>query len=338
VKPPYEPALAHCAAAVAVSALLLGLLLLLLDAEAGRIAALLRALPWTLVLAVAAIEAVLLITGALKWRLSVTWFRPDVGAPSLWRSIEATGVGSLLAQVLPAQLATASARVLMQRHHAGAGMAAFATFYEQLFDLLALSAVAAISAVLLLGAEPGLAAATGALATLGSVLGSRLVFRLAGKVSDCLVRRARRHAPWLESLPSALHDASRLPQRLAVALTVLSVLRIACLGTRAVLIFAVLTPAASPVGVAIAFPVVHLATVLTAMPGAFGTMEWAWTGALFAAGASAGDAAAAAIVFRVIAFSALMVVLAPVTVVLAMRLALLITRRRADRKLPDARV
>ena len=170
----------------ALAALLLGLLLWLVGAEGARIAALAGAVPFGVLVALAAVDAVALLAGAQKWRLSVAWFRPEAGQPPLWRSVEATALGAIFAQILPAQVAIVAARALWQRRHAGAGAAAWATLHEQLFDLLALGVVALAAAVLALagGAAALAVAAAAALAGMaGSGLGFRIAARIAGRTA-----------------------------------------------------------------------------------------------------------------------------------------------------------
>ncbi|MBR0674348.1 lysylphosphatidylglycerol synthase domain-containing protein [Neoroseomonas soli] len=301
---------------IILSFLLIVLLIFLSGADVDLIKDFINRVPASVFFAVAGIEFIGLLAGAQKWRIAMVWSRPDAGYPPILSSLEASTLGSLFAQVLPAQFAMVFARALLQRRHAGVGAAVWATFHEQLFDLLALGAVgAAVASAFILRTDAVSAVSTGAVVALGGVLGVRALFKFAESTARRLLTKApQRLLPSCGSVQAALADAARLPWRVAAAMTVLSMARVACWTARAIVSFAVLLPNAPLFAIATAIPLVQLATVLPIIPGGVGTVEWIWTGALAATGIPPSDAAAAALATRAIQLGGFLLVLGTVGV------------------------
>lgn len=297
--PAWRRRLPLAGAGLLASAGLLWLLFGLLRAEPDRAAALAAAVPWPLLALAGALEFANIAAGAQKWRVSMRHFRAGGAVPPLGACIVATTLGSLLAQLVPAQLSTPLARALLQRRGTGSGFAFWTTLHEQLFDLIILcAAVAAALPMLVLRAEPALGLATGLLVGIAAVGGSRVALGLGARAAGWGEARAAGGSlapPMLGRVARAAAEAAALPRGVTAALLGLSLLRLGCMIGRTLLLCAVLVPEVPPAVVALAWPVAQAVTVMPFLPGGFGALEWVWALA-FAGGGAPGQAAGEAAV------------------------------------------
>jgi len=298
----------------ALSAALLVLLGHVFELDFEAIASTLGSVPRPVYLAVAALEFLNLLAGAQKWRVSAGYFQPGAARPSLLESLEATALGSLFGQILPAQVGTAAARAAFGARRNGAGMAVWTTIHEQLFDLVALCAVGAAAGLAFAARlEPTTAAALGTVAVLAGFVSAQGAFALGARAAAWLPAASPRFQAFPLSAPArTLAQAASAPWRVPAALLALSLVRLALMAGRALIVCAAILPAASLYVVALGFPAVQLLTSVPAAPGGLGIAEWSWTGVLSSAGAPAQQAAEAAIVIRLVALAAFALVLAAV--------------------------
>jgi uncharacterized membrane protein YbhN (UPF0104 family) len=312
------------------AAALVGLLILLFRPDLRQIGVLIAGTPFATIAMIAVVEGAILAAGAQKWRIVMRHLRPDVATPGFLRSVEATTVGSLLGQAVPAQISTAIARAAMQRRHAGSALAAWATMHEQIFEALALAVAVLVAAgILFLGLQPGLAALAGTATAVAVLVAARPLFVASAVVAGrCARFGPSRLAGAFGWLAAALRESASLPTRAGATLLTLSFLRIAGMMLRTVIACAAVAPQLPAAEVMIAFPLVQAATVLPVLPGGLGAVEWIWAMVLSGQDVSPAAAAESAIAIRIVCLLGLLLVAAVLVVSSATGLVL---RRRLAR-------
>lgn len=246
------------------------------------------------------------LVGVARWRTALAWLSPSAPALGILPMLEATTWGSIAGQVLPPQLSMTAARWSMARHPSAIGT----TLYEQLFDFMVLAAgAAAATAVLALKLGPVPSIAFFAIALLGGCLAIRWLTHVGHILAARYVRTGYWGVAFAARLDEPLVRASRAPAHVLGVLFAWSVIRLALMTLRVVLIVGVFAPAADWTTVAIGYPISGLAMAIPILPAGLGLAEWSWTGLLVVSGATAAAAALTALIFRVINFAGLAAVL-----------------------------
>ena len=261
--------------------------------------------PLWLFAAVIALTAANQWLSVLRWRAANRWFQPDTHSMPAIQMFEATTWGAMIGQFLPPQISMTSARWIATRQSSSVGV----TLYEQLFDMVILGAGGMAALALLASSYSGGTALAIFLAIIAlGCLSIRLVFALGGHMSA----RYAQTGFFLHGLAGRLADplkqASQAPARVLIELCVLTIIRVALLGMRLIVIALLFAPGLDALGIAIGYPIVSLASAVPFLPGGLGLTEWAQTGLLIYAGAeSTALAALIAIMVRLIVVAALAV-------------------------------
>ncbi|MDE2569959.1 MAG: flippase-like domain-containing protein [Sphingomonadales bacterium] len=302
---------------LALAAALFAALFVALGFTPGDVGRALLATPGWLFATVVATTFANQLIGASRWRTAAVWLSPDAARLRFHDMLEATVWGSLLGQLMPMQLSLSLGRLWHAREARG-GWVVGTTLYEQMFDLVVLSAGGAGALlVLLLGASPAASLAV----ALGAVIAGCVAIHQLFAIGHVFARKLGASA-----LPGARH-AARLVEPLARArsappltvatLAAWSVARLPVLALRSTVVAIVFAQGADWLTVVIGYPAIGLASAMPILPGGMGVTEWTWTGLLVLAGATASAAGIAAVVMRIVNLVALVLVL---LLVLALRL------------------
>jgi uncharacterized membrane protein YbhN (UPF0104 family) len=258
-----------------------------------------------------------------KWRLvTAAIVTGDLSGVGFFRY---TVLNALVSQVLPMQVSAVVVRSVAMRSRLRLPIAAGAasTAYDLLFDVAVtlVAAIVAIPAVLgMTGARETIALTVIALASSGV-----LMIYLHSPVMLWMLRVGRRMPGvrgWVSRMLGAgAADEETVPlltKRVTTALVALSILRYVNLVLKNYWL-ALAVGLDLPFGaVALATPLVLLATVLALTPANLGISEWSWVGVLAALGVPPAAAAAYAVTKRLVMAAALLVlnalILASVTV------------------------
>ncbi len=285
------------ASSFAAAAALVTLLFRLRGLTLQDIVRTLEATPAWLLAVLAALTIANQIVGVERWRAASRWLHPRVPQMDYLAMIETTTWGAFVGQFVPAQLSIAAARWTDARNSA----AVASTLYEQVFGLIILTA-AAVAALLTLMLRMGGAAsfAIFGLAMLGGCLMIRWSLALGASAAG---RYAGLHLPGSAAAALLAGPLARASQAPAATLAILcgwSLLRLALLSARTLVIAYAYVSGIDWTVLVIGSPFVGLAVSVPFLPAGLGVTEWTWTGLLVAAAAPARVAALTAIVFRVV--------------------------------------
>jgi uncharacterized membrane protein YbhN (UPF0104 family) len=296
----------------AVAMALMVLLFVVQRISIGDLVALLRTTPAWLLFVVLVITVLNQMISVIRWRTLSQWLNPNMPVIGWSRAFKATSWGSFLGQFLPLQLAVTLARWTAVR----TGTTVGATLYEGLFDfVILLSGAGAGLLLLVFGLDPKLAFAVFCAAILAGCASIRWLFRLGGGAAARLAKSALPGAQFYARLIDPLDHASRAPASLLSFMVGWSVLRIAILSARIVLVASVFAGAMNWAIVAIGYPVVGIALAVPFVPAGLGVADWSLTGVLLLAGVAAPLAAATAAAIRLLnifGLGVLIVALVPV--------------------------
>ena len=294
-----------------ISGLFLILLLLwTMDVSFSQLITSLSVVPWWTYLIVGFLTAGNQVVGALKWRTARGWLAPRSKKPSMVDMVESTSVGSFFGQLVPPQISTAIARwVIAEPDERRDGAVLGSTLFEQLFDLPVLLAagLAGMTAIALgLGAGMSLAVLCATLiASVGllrHVLGG-LRIAITAITGTLALQRTQ------DSFRDGFLRAEAAPASVTFKLSLLSVIRLLIVGSRAVIVTMIFAPAAAPMVIVAGYPIIGLVTALPITPAGLGVVEWTWSGILIQAGATAESAVIAALGLRLINLVALSTIL-----------------------------
>lgn len=256
------------------------------------------------------LQGVILLIASQKWRIILTKMPGDGRALPLGDALAATSLGALAGQVLPIQLVTPPIRAwIARRHDIAAARAIGTSVFEQIFELLVLAVMAALSALVLiagLGVTP--------LVMIGAVLAlvATLLVRPSLKALGWGLHKAVALAPgkltaMIEGLAGSADRASAFPRAVLLQLTSLSFLRYALLAGLNVWILWAIAPELDPIVLFLAYPLVLLVISLPIIPGGLGVVEVTWVGVLVGAGMATPAAVEAALVLRIVSTVAFLV-------------------------------
>jgi len=242
-----------------------------------------------------------LLAVTLKWRLTMRWLTPSIQPPPFQEMMRATTLGSLLGNFTHAQAGLALIRWTSARKHTGpASWAIGTTFFEQLYDLMLVTALGSAGlAIMAFDTHWTLALAILGVTLSGCFLGLHGVFRIGARLcraAPAFLTAGSRLGP----LEHALRRAADCPPGTSLPLLGWSIFRLAALMLNTLLLAAFLAPGARTGPILAGYPVVALVAVLPTTPAGLGVVEWSWGGILVLAGATSAQAATAAVAFRVI--------------------------------------
>ena len=275
-----------------------------------------RRIRWWEFLIFAVMQGGVLILAAWKWRLilrrlpgtattaDTTPATGDGAALPMRDAVSATTLGTLAGQVLPIQVATPVIRTLAARRHGIAPARALGTsIFEQVFEVIVLAVMAALSAmILVLGINSGQAAVL-ALAAVAIVTGLLPQMLHLGAWGLRFLPLGRFGA----TLADGFSRAATLPRDALAVLTLLSFARYLLLVGFSVWCLYRLLPGIDPVPLVLAFPVILAIVSLPFIPAGLGLVEMSWAGVLAAAGVGVGEAAVAVIVLRLVGIASFLV-------------------------------
>lgn len=279
------------------------------------------AVPLWLFVAVLVLTALNQWISVLRWQVANRWFQPEAEPIPAITMFEATTWGALLGQFLPPQISMTSARWIATRKSSSVGV----TLYEQLFDLVILGAGGLAALALLASSVSSPIALTLFTAIIAAgCLSIRLMFAFGHHCAARWAKSGLALSTIADRVAGPLVHASKAPAQVLAQLTALTIIRVALLGFRLIVIALLFAPGIDALLVAIGYPIVSLASAVPFLPGGLGLTEWAQTGLLVFAGAqSTALAALAAIMVRLIITAALAVLcvgLVPLSRVLQPRL------------------
>ncbi len=236
-------------------------------------------------LALVLLTGVHVLLAAEKWRLVERRIAP--GAELSRRLCFCfTAIGAAVGQVLPMQVATALVRSLGSRLVTGSGAirGAFATVFEQMFDIVVVSLCGLASIYCLWSGDLDwwAAVAGGAIA-----IGAALVGPMIGIAAAATKWLATGHSATggrIGRFGRALAESGLFGERLTRRLILLSVLRFMVLWLIAIASAHAVGLNISNVQLAAALPFVVLAMALAVTPGGIGTNEWTFAAGLTAFG------------------------------------------------------
>jgi len=287
--------------------------------DIGRIVA--EVPPWVFLVLAVTIGATV-IAGSMKWQIAVRALSKESQDVPLSSAILATSFGVLLGQIMPIQIATATARAVVGiRENISAMSSVGSTIYEQLFEVLVLMAMVTISAAALLFRIHWSVLALAALLLITLlVVSTGVATSLAARALSVVVKGvpAFLKGPVLRT-EEALAACSNLDQNIVARMTALSVLRYILMVAGAVVMAKALIPAADPLTIALAFPAVQIAVNVPVTPAGLGLVEVTWTGLFLAAGSIAKEAAIAAVAMRLMNFIGFCLFFVPFLLLCAVR-------------------
>ena len=236
---------------------------------------------------------------ARKWVLILRHLPGNGSALPQGDAVAATAIGTLAGQVLPIQIVTPLVRAwAVRRHNIPATRAIGTSLFEQVFEVVVLAAMAALS-VLILSLNVAAAVAAGAalaLAVLISILirpGLRLAALILSWIGRHLLQRIM--APMAE----AFSRAAEYPPQIIGIVTGLSFVRYFLLLGVSLLVIWRMSPETALISLALAYPLILLVVSLPFIPAGLGLVEVTWVGVLTTAGLPVAEAAAIAIVTRI---------------------------------------
>ncbi len=299
------------AAGIVLAVLLVALLFWQFDLSLSDLGHSLASVPVWAFGAVFGLTLINQVIGVIRWqRVTVSLF-PDAARPAFLPALTATSWGSFLGQVLPVQLAMTAARWVLIKRSGAVG----STLFEQLMDLVVLSAASAAAVLVLMLGAPAFVGVLTLLVLIGcAVLGLPLALMLVAG----LIANATRPTPPIsaqgQKVSAVLIAMAELPRGLIHWLLAWSTARLAVLALRMVIMVAVLIPAMDLGLVALGYPIVGLAIGIPITPAGLGTADWTWTALLVLAGTGAAAAALAALVARCLNFLALLMIVIVLTI------------------------
>lgn len=269
-----------------------------------------KAVPLVVFVLIILVQSLILLIAAVKWRIILDKLPGSERSLPLGDALGATTWGALAGQVLPIQLVTPPIRAWVARKHKISAARAIGTsVFEQVFEVLILAAMAAMSVLIItfqfsltvtLGATLALAVVATLLVGPGLQAFSKVLAVIAGVSANSV-------AALLSKLSGAAQDAAKLPRKALFQLTSLSFLRYALLAGLNVWILALVAPSVDPLTLIFAYPLILLVISLPFIPGGLGVVELTWVGVLVGAGLSSPEAVEAALVVRIISTMAFLV-------------------------------
>ncbi len=285
------------AGSLALAITLMALLFELLGITFGDLARTLNSTPAWLALAVVVISLFNQVISVVRWRALSLWLAPNAPGIGWGAALKATSWGSFLGQFLPLQFSVTLARWAAVR----SGTTVGATLYEGLFDFVVLiSGACAAVLLLVIGINPELAFAAFCAAIVGGCLSIRWLFRLGSVAAAIIGEWKFPGSRFFARLAGPLDHASRAPANLLSCMVGWSVLRLAILSLRLVLVAGAFVGALDWTTVAIGYTVVGIALAIPFLPAGLGVADWSLVGILVLAGATAPIAATAAAAFRLL--------------------------------------
>jgi uncharacterized membrane protein YbhN (UPF0104 family) len=261
--------------------------------------------------------------GVIRWQRVTASLFPDAAGPAFLPALTATSWGSFFGQVLPVQLAMTAARWVLVKRSGAVG----STLFEQLMDLVVLSAASAAAVLVLMLGAPAYVGVLTLLVLIGcAVVGLPLALTLVASLITNATRSITPISAKGRKVSAVLTAMAELPRGLIHWLLAWSTARLTVLALRMVIVVAVLIPAMDQGLVALGYPIVGLALGIPITPAGLGVADWTWTGLLVLAGAGAAAAALAALVARCLNFLSLLVI------VIVLTTARLITGSEPDHK------
>ncbi|MEM7269720.1 MAG: lysylphosphatidylglycerol synthase transmembrane domain-containing protein, partial [Pseudomonadota bacterium] len=258
---------------------------------------------WAFLCAMVA-QALIMAFGAEKWRRVLAALpRAPVSLP-FSAALSATTIGAGLGQILSIQIVTPMARAWVgRRWNVPLGRSVGASLYEQLFELMALAAAGAISAlVLIFGFGLGMAGiAAGALLIVLAVL-IRPAMIVSGRAA--LLFAIGPLSSFGGKLSEGFAEASELAAATLRLLISLSIIRYLIIMGLNVGLLVLIAPEAPALNLALAYPLVLFIMTLPIVPGGLGVTELAWSGVLLHAGLSSAEAIEAALTLRIVSTAA----------------------------------
>lgn len=244
-----------------------------------------------------------ILIAAEKWRL-VEAEIDNVTTLSFGQAGALTAVGVAGGQVLPTPIAVAVARLVGAR--AGANIKPshnlVGTITEQLFDLAIALLLGSVSLVVLFIGQPSLWLCLVVFVLIVSAAVTEVSYGYYVPILDALAKK-----PFLPQKLRALSGrlAANMPaHRLIRQLLLLSMVRFAILCVAAAATSWTMGLAVPALHLAIAMPIVILASVMALTPGALGFNELAFTGSLVILGTSFDTAAEWALINRILTMTA----------------------------------
>lgn len=293
------------------SLLLLVLLFRFLDTSAGEMAVTFLNTPVWLYFVIVLLTVVNQYLGALKWRVATRWLASGEHLPTLWVMTEVTTIGSLFSQFLPPQVSLIAVRWwTSNRFLRRENKVVSSTLFEQIFDFLVLLIAGLAGAIFLLVNTPPYTIFIFAVVAffIGLYLLRFLLF--LGAFTSQSLGRIR----FLRGFGTVSHDAFlkayEAPMPVSMRIAALSVAGFFCRAARIAVIVVAFAPSADVTQVLAAHPAIWFLVAIPVTPGGIGVVEWSWSGLLIAAGATASNAAIAAIAFRLLTIASLAVILA----------------------------
>lgn len=293
-------------ASLGLSAVLLATLFLALNIRVGDISKAVSATNSLVLAGVLVLTLANQLISVLRWRLLSLRLKPDKLPPPWIAGARATMRGALVGQLLPPQLAIPAARWASFKSPDSIN----ATFYEQLLDFLLLVAFA-IAGVLLISLRPGslMAIVILSVAAVSSVGAMPVLLRSADKAVQYL-SRSKTGGKFSSKVRETLRRTARLPRNLLLIVAALSLLRLAVLCTRTIIVVATIAVLAAPSIIVLGYPLVGLAMGVPFLPSGMGVADWSLVGIIVIAGGTASAAATASLSLRVLTFGAIAVLVA----------------------------
>ena len=294
-------------ASLGFSALLLATLFLALNIRVGDIIKAVSTTNSFVLVGVLILTLANQLISVLRWRLLSLWLKPDKLPPPWIAGARATLRGALVGQLLPPQLAIPAARWASFKSPDSIN----ATFYEQLLDFLLLVAFA-IAGVLLISLRPGslMAIVILSVAAVSSVGAMRSADRAVQYLS-----RSKTGGRFSSKVRETLRRTARLPRNLLLIVAALSLLRLAVLCIRTIIVVATIAVLAAPSIIVLGYPLVGLAMGVPFLPSGMGVADWSLVGIIVIAGGTASAAATASLSLRVLTFGAIAVLVATFEIV-----------------------
>lgn len=309
-------------ASLAVASLLLALLVWAGDIDIGLLVDSLMAIRTGPLALIALTTIMILGISAYKWKLVTKTLQPEASpSDGLPFYFFYTCLGGVFGLVLPPHISNVIVRSigLKLHHRVPLGHGASTSLIEQMFDLLIPAACAG----------PGLLFFFGlirfqdfALLSMICVAGLALVAVVAGSTFLGWLARPERlpraGTSRLAALRQAAHQyAGAIDRRLLVQLCLLSSVRFAVLGGRAMLIASALGFFIEPTHIWVSLPFVQLSFLVALTPASIGIAEWTWTGVLYGLGTGLAVATHFALLHRILSVA---IVIAVTTVLWVLKI------------------
>ena len=311
------------AARIVLPLLLAALLIVVLIARSGlsyaEFIATLREISPAAVAGIIATTALFVLLSSLKWQLVMGHVATDEASVPGWGfSLYYTGLGAVLALVIPPQAAMVLSRSVGTKfRQTGSALAAGASSaYEQIFDIvplltMSLAALLAIAVRSSFGEWLAIVAGLNAAALLAMILLFKSRFWALARF---LPLPQRRREPLREKLEWFATPAARtlLGAPLVTTLFAISLARYVVILMRTAFVMASVSLPIGAFQFLKAYGVARLSSLISITPGELGIAEWTWSGVLSWMGFHLEDAARFVLANRVSNIASLLAVFAPI--------------------------